>query len=61
MITHDKTCAIVSKHIANNIPVLRYLGLIKLKEIDAIGIMDNLNNFFFSKNVRTFKVITFWK
>ncbi|CAG8685458.1 29278_t:CDS:2, partial [Racocetra persica] len=36
-ITHNKTCAIVSKHVANNIPVLRYLGLIELKEVDAIA------------------------
>ncbi|CAG8549112.1 9579_t:CDS:1 [Dentiscutata heterogama] len=37
-ITHNKTCAIVSKHVANNIPVLQYLGLIELKEVDAIAL-----------------------
>ncbi|GBC00726.1 hypothetical protein RclHR1_39590001 [Rhizophagus clarus] len=29
-IIHDKTYAIVSKHMAGNIPILRYLGLIEL-------------------------------
>ncbi|CAG8476302.1 19217_t:CDS:2 [Cetraspora pellucida] len=36
-ITYNKTCIIVSKHVANNIPVLQYLGLIELKEVDAIA------------------------
>ncbi|CAG8763563.1 19914_t:CDS:2, partial [Gigaspora margarita] len=59
MITHDKTCAIVSKHIANNIPVLQYLGLIELKEIDTIGIMDNLNIFFLAKMLEPSKLLHF--
>ncbi|CAG8854895.1 45909_t:CDS:2, partial [Gigaspora margarita] len=58
-ITHDKTCAIVSKHIANNIPVLRYLGLIKLEEVDAMGIMNNLNNFFLAKMLEPLKLLHF--
>ncbi|CAG8772727.1 2405_t:CDS:2, partial [Gigaspora rosea] len=58
-ITHDKTCAIVSKHIANNIPVLRYLGLIELEEVDAMGIMNNLNNFFLAKMLEPLKLLHF--
>ncbi|CAG8781295.1 27075_t:CDS:2 [Gigaspora margarita] len=37
-ITHDKTCAIVRKHIVKNIPVLWYLGLIELDETNAEAI-----------------------
>ncbi|RIB11246.1 hypothetical protein C2G38_2262101 [Gigaspora rosea] len=48
-ITHDKTCAIVSKHIVQNIPVLRYLGLIELGETNAEAITNNLKNFFIAK------------
>ncbi|KAF0418305.1 zinc finger protein [Gigaspora margarita] len=59
MITHNKTCAIVSKHIANNIHELRYLGLIELKEIDAIDIIDNLNNFFLAKMLEPSKLLHF--
>src|SRR4051812_48817994 len=40
-ITHDKTCAVVSKHMAGNIPILHYLGLIELLETDASAIIRN--------------------
>ena len=43
-ITHDKSCAVVSKYMAGNIPVLHYLGLIELLETDA--------KFFYRKNVK---------
>ncbi|CAG8545590.1 14539_t:CDS:2 [Dentiscutata erythropus] len=58
-IIYDKTCAIVSKHIANNIPVFRYFGLIELKEVDAAGIIYNLNNFFLVKMLDPLKLLHF--
>ncbi|GBC08801.1 hypothetical protein RclHR1_00840002 [Rhizophagus clarus] len=48
-ITYDKTCAIVSKHMAENILMLYYLGLIELLETDTNFIIKNLENFFVAK------------
>ncbi|GES95219.1 zinc finger protein 862-like [Rhizophagus clarus] len=48
-----------SKHMAENIPILRYLGLIELLEIDANAIMNNLNNFFIAKMLNTDNLMHF--
>ncbi|CAG8492003.1 18823_t:CDS:2, partial [Gigaspora rosea] len=58
-ITHDKTCAIVSKHIVQNILVLRYLGLIELGETNTEAITNNLKNFFIAKMLDTQKLMHF--
>ncbi|CAG8818444.1 14205_t:CDS:2, partial [Cetraspora pellucida] len=58
-ITHNKTCAIVNKHVTNNIFVLQYLGLIELKEVDAIGIINNLIKFFLAKILEPSKLLHF--
>ncbi|CAG8738214.1 11723_t:CDS:2, partial [Funneliformis mosseae] len=52
-IIHDKTCAIVSKYMAENIPIFHYLGLIELLNIDANAIMKILENFFVTKMLNT--------
>jgi len=38
---------------AENIPILRYLGLIELLNTDANAIMKNLENFFVTKMLNT--------
>ncbi len=43
----------VSKHMAGNIPILRYLELIELLNIDTNVIMKNLENFFVVKMLNT--------
>ena len=58
-ITHDKTCAVVSKHMAGNIPMLRYLGLIELLDTDANAIIRNLKNFFVAKMLNTDNLMHF--
>ncbi|CAG8763530.1 15065_t:CDS:2, partial [Gigaspora rosea] len=58
-ITYDKTCSIVSKHIVENIPVLRYLGLIKLDETNAEAIVNSLKNFLIAKMLDTQKLMHF--
>ncbi|CAG8787658.1 20991_t:CDS:2, partial [Cetraspora pellucida] len=50
-ITITKNLAIVSKHISNNFPVYRYLGMIELKEGTANAIVNKLNIFLQAKNL----------
>ncbi|CAG8439374.1 16636_t:CDS:2 [Cetraspora pellucida] len=50
-ITTTKNLAIVSKHISNNFPVYRYLGMIELKEGTANAIVNKLNIFLQAKNL----------
>ncbi|CAG8854033.1 30349_t:CDS:2, partial [Gigaspora margarita] len=56
---HDKTCAIVSKHVVKNILVLQYLGLIELDETNAEAITNNLKNFFIAKMLDMQKLMHF--
>ncbi|CAG8608681.1 10494_t:CDS:2 [Dentiscutata heterogama] len=51
--------AIVSKHIVENIPVLRYLGLIELDETNTEAIVNNLKNFLIAKMLDTQKLMHF--
>ncbi|CAG8551694.1 5703_t:CDS:2 [Ambispora gerdemannii] len=58
-ITHDKNCAIINKHLVQNQPVLRFLGLIELEETIAVVIMQNLNNFLLAKMLNMTKLLHF--
>lgn len=58
-ITYDKIYAVISKHIAENIPVLCYLKLIELLERNAKAITRNLKNFFIAKMLNTDNLMYF--
>jgi hypothetical protein len=48
-ITDEKHLVLVSKHMANNVPVVRYLGLIELKDCNANSITAYIKNFLTEK------------
>lgn len=51
-ITEEKHLVLVSKHIANNVPVLRYLGLIELYDCTADNIMAQIKSFLKEKGLK---------
>ncbi|CAG8458076.1 8780_t:CDS:2 [Scutellospora calospora] len=52
-ITNEKNLAIVSKHLVQNIPYYRYLGMIQLTSGTADAIINELLRFFIAKNLPT--------
>lgn len=58
-ITDDKHLAIVSKHIINNTPYMRYLGMLNLEETDALYIFNQIKSFISSKNLNINSLIHF--
>ena len=50
-ITDEKYLVIVSKHISNNIPILRYVGLIELDDCTANNIVIQIKNFLMEKEL----------
>ncbi|RIB02463.1 hypothetical protein C2G38_2291253 [Gigaspora rosea] len=52
-ITNHKNLVIVSKHLVNNIPCYRYLGMIQLTSGTANSITSELLHFFTAKNIPT--------
>ncbi|CAG8484392.1 25816_t:CDS:2 [Gigaspora rosea] len=52
-ITNHKNLVIVSKHLVNNIPCYRYLGMIQLTSVTANSITSELLHFFTAKNIPT--------
>jgi hypothetical protein len=54
-----KHLAIVSKHISENKPVLRYLGLVELDNCNSETIMENLNQFIIAKSININNLIHF--
>jgi len=51
-ITDEKHLVLVSKHMANNVPVMRYLGLIELDDCSANSIMAYIKNFLVEKDLQ---------
>jgi len=51
-ITDEKHLVLVSKHMANNVPVIRYLGLIELDDCSANSIMTYIKNFLVEKDLQ---------
>jgi hypothetical protein len=51
-ITDEKHLVLVSKHIANNVPVLRYLGLIELDDCSANNITTQIKSFLNKKGLQ---------
>ncbi|CAG8854979.1 22098_t:CDS:2, partial [Gigaspora margarita] len=49
-ISDDKHLAIVAKYLINNIPHMRYFGMLNLEETNALYIFTQLKSFFESKN-----------
>jgi len=58
-ITDNKHLAIVSKYIINNIPYMRYLGMLNLEETDANYIFNQIRTFISSKNLNINSLIHF--
>lgn len=58
-VTNEKTLAVVSKHIANNIPVIRYIGMITLNETTAEAILADLELFCIAKGLNLTRLIHF--
>jgi len=58
-ITDNKHLAIVSKHIINNTPYMRYLGMLNLEETDALYIFNQINSFILSKKLNFNSLIHF--
>ncbi|CAG8492225.1 13384_t:CDS:2, partial [Cetraspora pellucida] len=58
-ITNEKTLAIVSKHFANNIPVICYIGMISLNETTAEAILADLELFCTAKGLDLTRLIHF--
>ena len=47
----NKHLAIVGKYLINNIPFMRFLGIINLEETDAAYIFNQIKSFIVSKNI----------
>jgi hypothetical protein len=58
-IANNKYLAIVSKHMINNTPYVRYLGMIDLEETDALYIFKQIELFVSSKNLNFNSLIHF--
>ena len=58
-ITDEKHLAIVSWHISHNVPVIRYLGMINLDELNAEAITLNLKNFISAKGLKIENLLHF--
>jgi len=58
-IVDNKHLAIVSKHLINNIPYMRYLGMINLEETDASYIFNQMKSFISLKNLNINSLIHF--
>ena len=44
-IDHDKYLAIVAKYVVNNVPIMRYLGMVNLDSTDGESIYNNIISF----------------
>ena len=58
-ITDEKHLVIVSKHISNNVPVLRYVGLIELDDCTANNIVIQIKNFLMEKELQVENIAHF--
>lgn len=58
-LTNNKHLAIVSKYLVNNIPYMRYLGMLNLEETDALYIFNQIKSFILSKNLNFNSLIHF--
>jgi len=58
-ISDDKHLAIVAKYLINNIPYMRYLGMLNLEEISALYIFSQIKLFLESKNLNVNSLIHF--
>ncbi|CAG8787935.1 24411_t:CDS:2, partial [Racocetra persica] len=58
-ISDDKHLAIVAKYLINNIPYMRYFGMLNLEETNALYIFTQLKSFFKSKNFNFNSLIYF--
>ncbi|CAG8513165.1 4745_t:CDS:2 [Cetraspora pellucida] len=58
-ITNEKTLAIVSKHFANNVPVIRYIGMISLNKTTVEAILADLELFCTAKGLDLTRLIHF--
>ncbi|CAB4415772.1 unnamed protein product [Rhizophagus irregularis] len=58
-ISDDKHLAIVAKYPINNVPYMRYLGMINLEETNALYIFNQIKSFLESKNLNFDSLIHF--
>lgn len=58
-LTDNKYLAIVSKHLINNTPYMRYLEMLNLEETDALYIFNQIKSFISSKNLNFNSLIHF--
>ena len=55
----DKYLAIVGKYIVNNIPYMRYLGMVNLDSTDSENIFNQIKSFCTSKEISYHNIIHF--
>lgn len=58
-ISDNKHLAIVAKYMINNVPYMRYLGMINLEETNALYIFNQIKSFLESKNLNFDSLIHF--
>ena len=58
-ISDDKHLAIVAKYMINNVPYLRYIGMLNLEETDALYIFSQIKSFLELKNLNFNSLIHF--